>query len=373
MDSHSQTTYLNTQSGDLNMTHSWLFRTETGRFLTRASGLIICIQLMLCTLVCAQSSSIAIVDDRSVHVPYEYEVEDGDTLWLISQEFFNDPWLWPNLWALNPHITNPHWIYPGDIIRLKWTERAVAESQGDDFELEPVAYSTDLQKVARLVVNRGMILDHAKDMIGSVVASPEAKSNLSTGDRIYLEFKDPGEVSLGQKVSIYRPQETVLHPDSKENIGVKVIYIGSAEVVERGDDEQMIKAVITHSEIEMERGDLIFSASEQLLEVNPTKNLVDLQGVIVDSIADISEFGQHHMVFINVGSEEGVQVGNRLAVARRGDGLVKFDAKRDAQMPLEPVGELMVIATQAHTASALITRSTLELRRGDQVLMLRNY
>ena len=58
----------------------------------------------------AQSASIAIVDDRSVHVPYEYEVEDGDTLWLLSQEFFNDPWLWPNLWALNPHITNPHWI-----------------------------------------------------------------------------------------------------------------------------------------------------------------------------------------------------------------------------------------------------------------------
>ena len=79
------------------------------------------------------------------------------------------------------------------------------------------------------------------------------------------------------------------------------------------------------------------------------------------------------MVFINLGSEEGVQVGNRLAVARRGDGLVKLSAERDAQMPLEPVGELMIISTQAHTASALITRSTLELRRGDQVLMLRNY
>lgn len=332
--------------------------------------------LCLCTSINmshAQSASIAIVDDRSVHVPYEYEVEDGDTLWLISQEFFNDPWLWPNLWALNPHITNPHWIYPGDIVRLKWTPQAVAEAQGEDFNLDPVAYSVDLQKVARLVVNRGMIVDQVKDALGVVVASPEAKSNLSTGDRIYLEFKDPSTITLGQKLSIYRPQTMVLHPDSNKALGVKVLYIGVAEVVERGDDKQFLKALITSSEQEMERGDLIFTNSEQLLEVNPTKNLVDLEGVIVDSIDDISEFGQHHMVFINVGSEEGVQVGNRLAVARRGDGIMKFDADRDEQMPLEPVGELMVIATQAHTASALITRSTLELRKGDQVLMLRNY
>ena len=77
-------------------------------------------------------SEISIVDDRSVHVPDEYEVEDGDSLWLISQEFFNDPWLWPNLWALNPHITNPHWIYPGDIVRLKWTKQAAEEADGCD-------------------------------------------------------------------------------------------------------------------------------------------------------------------------------------------------------------------------------------------------
>ena len=107
--------------------------------------------------------------------------------------------------------------------------------------------------------------------------------------------------------------------------------------------------------------------------MSPTKNLVDLEATIVDSIGEFSEFGQHHLVFINVGSEEGVQVGNRLAVTRRGDGLIRLSPERDAQMPVEPVGELMVIDTQAHTSSALITRSTVELRRGDQVLMLRNY
>lgn len=327
----------------------------------------------LCVQVNAQSASIAIVDDRSVHVPYEYEVEDGDTLWLISQEFYNDPWLWPNLWALNPHITNPHWIYPGDIIRLKWSSQVAAESQGSDFDLQPIAYSADLQKVARLIINRGMILSDTKGSLGSVAASPEAKSNLSTGDRVYLELIDPTQVTLGQKVSIYRPDQSVLHPDSDKLLGIKVLYVGEAEVVERGDDQQLIKAVITTSDRELERGDLIFAQRTPLIEVSPTKNLVDLEALIVDSIGDFSEFGQHHLVFINVGAEDGVQVGNRLAVTRRGDGLMRLTAERDEQMPIEPVGELMVIATQPHTASALITRSTIELRRGDRVLMLRNY
>ena len=334
------------------------------------SSLLLC---GLCVQVQAQSASIAIVDDRSVHVPYEYEVEDGDTLWLISQEFYNDPWLWPNLWALNPHITNPHWIYPGDIIRLKWSSQVAAESRGADFDLKPIAYSADLQKVARLIINRGIILNDTKGSLGSVVASPEAKSNLSSGDRIYLELTDPSQVSLGQKVSIYRPNQRVYHPDSNEFLGIKVLYIGEAEVVERGDDQQMIKAVITDSDRELERGDLIFAQHSPIVEVSPTKNLVDLEAVIVDSIGQFSEFGQHHLVFINVGAEDGVQVGNRLAVTRRGDGLMRISAERDSQMPIEPVGELMVIATQPHTASALITRSTIELRRGDRVLMLRNY
>ena len=133
-------------------------------------------------------SEIAIVDDQSIHIPDEYEVEEGDSLWLISQEFFNDPWLWPNLWALNPHITNPHWIYPGDIINLKWTSQAsLNEEQG--FNLRSVGYSTDLQKVAQLILNQGLILENTEEILGVMIASPEPKTYLAVGDRVYLKIK----------------------------------------------------------------------------------------------------------------------------------------------------------------------------------------
>src|SRR4029079_6529011 len=42
----------------------------------------------------------------------------GDTLWDICWYYFNDPWQWPKVWSYNAQITNPHWIYPGDLVRL---------------------------------------------------------------------------------------------------------------------------------------------------------------------------------------------------------------------------------------------------------------
>ena len=36
-----------------------------------------------------------------------------------ASTYFADPWCWPQLWAENPQVTNPHWIFPGDVLRLR--------------------------------------------------------------------------------------------------------------------------------------------------------------------------------------------------------------------------------------------------------------
>ena len=59
-------------------------------------------------------------DARSTRgpLPELHVVRSGDTLWDICFYYFNDPWQWPKVWSYNPQITNPHWIYPGDLVRL---------------------------------------------------------------------------------------------------------------------------------------------------------------------------------------------------------------------------------------------------------------
>ena len=50
--------------------------------------------------------------------PEEYNVENGDSLFDICDQLLDEPYYWPKLWALNPYITNPHFIYPG--MKLKF-------------------------------------------------------------------------------------------------------------------------------------------------------------------------------------------------------------------------------------------------------------
>ncbi len=51
----------------------------------------------------------------SSHVD-KYEVQEGDWLWKISKRLFGSGFYYSKVWALNPHITNPHEIEPGTIL-----------------------------------------------------------------------------------------------------------------------------------------------------------------------------------------------------------------------------------------------------------------
>ena len=43
----------------------------------------------------------------------------GETLSQIAGTVLKDSRLWPQLWEMNEHIINPHWIYPNDKILIR--------------------------------------------------------------------------------------------------------------------------------------------------------------------------------------------------------------------------------------------------------------
>ena len=54
--------------------------------------------------------------------PEKYEthvVLAGETLSQISAQVLKESRLWPQLWEMNEHIVNPHWIYPNDKILIR--------------------------------------------------------------------------------------------------------------------------------------------------------------------------------------------------------------------------------------------------------------
>src|SRR5512141_3206607 len=59
--------------------------------------------------------------------PFIYVIKKGDTLWGLSERFLKDPHYWPDLWSRNdPDITNPHFIFPGQKVKV-YPDRIVVE------------------------------------------------------------------------------------------------------------------------------------------------------------------------------------------------------------------------------------------------------
>jgi hypothetical protein len=122
--------------------------------------------------------------------------------------------------------------------------------------------------------------------------------------------------------------------------------------------------------------------------VAPRKNAGDVKATIIAAARALGTLGDGQVVFIDAGSNQGVDVGNRFSVVRQGDtwrqelsqredqtGAERHDPKPlpDSVYPVEGVAELRVLYVRPDTATALITRSDGELSPGDHVEMRAGY
>ncbi|GDX78478.1 peptidoglycan-binding protein LysM [Deltaproteobacteria bacterium] len=344
---------------------------------------------MLAALILATLTPAAFAQEGMVQMggtaatPDFYTIQAGDTLWDISTRFLGDPYQWPQLWSYNEYITNPHWIYPGNrvyfhlgdaltppgasvepIVDVPYQppQEVVATNDSDcDFPAKFDSEATGQQLVAPA------ILGTAKDINarGRVIAASAPGTNLAEGTYVYLKLDDTDGVECGTLFNLYR------------KVGGAVKGAGAARYVYRivstvrviRVDDGVATAEIRDSFVETTRSDIVGDAlpAEVTVDVAAPEGDVDAR-IIARLNVDMANPTVYETVFIDRGTNDGVDVGTSLYLVTQKDGLAPRGAKPDTRLPERVTGRVVVVRADETQATAVVVNASEEFSTGARVV-----
>ena len=332
--------------------------------------------LLLPTLASAQygddqryGPNIKTTEARPTRPPGTYVVDEGDTLWELSEGLFGDGYYWPVLWSYNPQITNPHWLYPGDLLYLK--PRRVVNKKAVVFAKSRFSDRPRLEEI--LARFQGFVTERKYKQSGRIVASREEKMLLGELDETYLKFDIPKRILPGEEWTVYRPQKPVSHPTTGKRLGWLVKHLGYIRILNVDKTKPYVKSLVLDSFEEIQRGDLVTKRVWNNELVQPVENRVSMWATVVDTFGSTRELAEHDYILVDKGFNQKIRRGNRLIIRARGDGYRRLSNDELKNFPWENHGEVMVIEPFENTSMAIVLRSVREIRAGQALEMVRGY
>ncbi|MFO7859535.1 MAG: LysM peptidoglycan-binding domain-containing protein [Ectothiorhodospiraceae bacterium] len=307
--------------------------------------------------------------------PERYTVERGDTLWDISERFLDEPWLWPEIWHVNPDIENPHLIYPGDEIRLVYIdgeprltvergERTVKLSpEVREEELEPAISTIPMEAIRPFLDRTRAVEESTLEDAPYVVGGADERVLSSRGDRVYLRNLDE---DAPETLALVRRGDPYVDPETGDVLGFEARYLGAAEIQQRGDPAT---AMVTRSNREIRTGDRLLEQESGSIrtEFQPSAPEPDVEGVIIDVLDGVSQIGQYDVVVLNRGTSHALAEGDVLAIYEAGREIQDDIAEETVTLPGERAGELIVFRTYERLSFALVMNATRAIQIQDQV------
>lgn len=304
-----------------------------------------------------------------------YLVQPGDTLWDLSGAFYYDEWMWPTLWALNPQITNPHWIYPGDMLFI---QPQASAAPATSLTLLDSRYNDAPRNLILPVRNMGFIGQEEYQESGVINYSREEREMLGQYDEVYLKLSTARTVRPQEELTIYRIDRDIEHPETGDDVGYLVRFLGIVRVLDTS--KPLVKGVIVKSFEEMKRGDLVTEIFQHTRMVQPVQNTIEQDAIILATFEEHTLTGELQYVFVDKGTQHKVRTGNRFVILERGDPFIEehpdlsYDEDEDVEdLPWERTGELVVVEPYENHSLCIVSRSIHELKAGMKLRMLDRY
>ena len=333
-----------------------------------------------------QSMSVPLAPDA----PDTYVVKKGDTLWDIAGVFLKYPWYWPEIWYVNPQVENPHWIYPGDVLRLVYVDGKprITVGTAGEVRLSPQVRTDPLGQAIRTVpydilmnfVQRPSLLTKKQvDKAPYVVGFRSRHIVGSSANELYakgLENPPPGT-----EYTIVHPGEELRDPDDGDLLGYVGHYAATTRVITTTDakhEDPLTHLTVLDNGREINQGDKVFPAKTKFGDdfvVSAPKD-TKLDGQVLAVVDGLAVAGRYQVLAINRGKRDGLVPGNVVAIyARgvdvrdlysRGQDWTKFTANyATVKLPDERSGTLLLFTVTDRMSYGLVVESTQPMRIGD--------
>jgi hypothetical protein len=302
-----------------------------------------------------------------------YTVQKGDTLWDLSKSFFDSPWYWPDLWEENSQIANPHWIYPGERIRLfrkdGMTDYNASTSLTSGPPYREKTSSTAIQEPPR---EKPSYYYPKIDQVGFIRKKPALPSGrifkvignktlIGEGDIVYIQDFASETLTIGMQYFTYKMLHPLKNKAQSAKYGIQHYLTGIVEITEK--KELLAVARVIDSFRTVSVGNFLIPYQKRSPNVAYAPGLKDLKGKIIISEEQEMIIGDDTVAFIDKGEDDGVLRGQKYTIFRQSKGLMGRN-KKDISFPPYGYGEILVLHTEPNTATVLITQATEDILPG---------
>lgn len=359
-------------------------------------GLILTTVALLITLPVGADT----VKLKSDH-PERYTVVKGDTLWDIAKRFLQSPWHWPKVWKINQTIKNPHLIYPGDVILLRWVDgkpelSVLRTEKGVLSELPPEAPGAPAEQPAPVIQDGRTVklkprvhVEPIETAIPTIppsaivpfLSQPLAISEDELDKAGYITIGLDNRIALGDQSEFYarglkqddaeyyhvfRPGKAIRHPDSGDLLAYEAIYLGDARKLESGDPT---KLVVTGVKQEILPTDRLLAATRRpaMPYYYPHPPSTQVHGRVVYALNAVAEIGPFTIVGVSLGKRDGMEEGHVLRVLRHVGEHRDPVTRSDYKLPDEESALLLIFRIYDKISYALVMSATRPVHMHDAV------
>lgn len=315
-----------------------------------------------------------------IHTPvieaqqFTHTVKKGDTLWSICEKYYGDPDLWPKLWQMNPFITNPHLLTPGDVITLFEKEPTIVPKEKEKMlvkeTVKPIPGIKGIDVSGLTNINTIGYLSFEKiTPWGKIFSSDTDRLILPEGETVYVLFNEGRDVQPGDEFIIYQTHSLPKHPFPGNEFAYTIAIkgrlaiqkrtgIGINEYGDRKAKKNTYQAKILHIFGTISKDDYIMPYEPVSSCVRPISLSQKVSGNIVASKEDRQLISRHSIVYIDRGFNQGIERGNLFEVLKTHiipDPENKSQLiVRKMELPNIKIGVIMILESRPDTAAGLV-------------------